>query len=307
MKLTKRTMIIPAASLLLLSGCAKPSAYKEPISTFQKASAVVVENASAEYKSMNKKERDAEIDKKIYLGEEIEPNFFLDEKLIVIKHDDLTARLDALEALKEHGNLLLALVNSNSPDEAKKSINSLDDAVLNLRDSLKKASSDPNKEFRDKAGAFATIAGEVTKLVMEHKINEALDKAITLSEKNVLPLIDIIQKEMLVHYPKFQEGRLASVIMARIKSYNKELPSDLEKRKKAGAEIKNAGDAWEALLFPLDPGFATMKKAHKSLVKYAKSPKTPQNREELVVAMNAFASQAKIIADSIKTIQQAKE
>jgi hypothetical protein len=47
-----------------------------------------------------------------------------------------------------------------------------------------------------------------------------------------------------------------------------------------------------------------MKQAHKTLVSYAKSDKTPQNLEELVAAMDAFTERAKIIADSIKTIQQ---
>ena len=260
MKLTKRVMIVPVASLLLLSGCANPSGYKDPISKFQTASAVVIKNAEAEYTLANKKERDAEIDKSIYLGEEIEPVIFFDEELIVIKKDDLDARLDALTALKKYGDLLLKLVNSDAPNDAKNAVNSLDDAVLNLKDSLKKAS--PDQGFREKAGAFATIAGEVSKLVMEQKIKEALDKAILLSEKDVPLLIASLQKEMVVGFPNMQKGRLAEAIKAKIIAYNKELPADLEKRKKAGEEIKNAGDAWEELLFPQDPGFATMQKAH---------------------------------------------
>jgi hypothetical protein len=301
MNLIKRTIIIPATGLLLLSGCADHSA-KDAISKFQTASAVVIANAEAEYTSANKKERDAEIDTRIYLGQSIEPGIFFGEELLVIKHDDLKARLDALAALKEHGNLLLALVNSNAPNDAKNAVNSLDDAVLNLKNSLKKAS--PDQEFRDKAGAFAVIAGEVSKLVMEKKIKKALDKAIILSEEVVTPLINLLQQEMLNHFPQLQRGSLSNTFAARIKSYNKELPSNLEKRKKAGAEIKKAGDAWEALLFRPDPGFETMKQAHKTLVSYAKSDKTPQNLEELVAAMDAFTERAKIIADSIKTIQQ---
>ncbi len=303
MKLTKRAMIIPVASLLLLGGCAKPSDYKEPIRKFQTASSVAIENARAEYMSANKKERDAEIDKSIYLGEEIEPVIFFDEELIVIKQDDLNARINALNTLAKHGELLLTLANSDAPNDAKNAVNSLDDAVLNLKDSLEKVSPD-DQEFREKAGVFATVAGEVTRLVMNHKINEALDKAIILSEDNVLPLIDLLQKEML-KFPELHKGRIAEAITARIKAYNKELPSDLEKRKKAGEEIKNAGD--EALLFPQDPGFKIMKHAYETLVIYAKSSKTPQDLEGLVAAMNAFADQAKTIADSIKTIQQAKE
>ncbi len=304
MNMTQRTMLLPLASLLLLSGCAKP-AYKDPISKFQAASAVVIANAEDEYISANKKERDAEIDTKIYLGKAIEPEIFFGDELLVIKHDDLKARLNALAALKEHGNLLLALVNSDAPNEAKKAVASLDDAVLRLKGSLEKAF--PDKGFKDKAGAFADIAGEVSKLVLEKKINEALSKAILLSEKDVPPLIDLLQEEVLNHFPEMERGSLSAALAARIKSYNSEIPSDLEKRKKAGTEIKSAGDALETLRFRPDPGFATMKEAHNTLVKYAKSPKTPQNLKELAAAMNAFADEAKIIADSIKTMQHAKE
>jgi hypothetical protein len=43
--------------------------------------------------------------------------------------------------------------------------------------------------------------------------------------------------------------------------------------------------------------------AHKKLVEYAKSPKTPETLADLVAAMDAFADQAKIIADAIQTIR----
>jgi hypothetical protein len=305
MKLTKRAMILPAASLLLLSGCAQPSAYKDPISKFHESSAIVIKNAENEYKLINKKQRDAEIDTSVNLGTSIDSNIIVRGDWFLIKKDDLNARLDALTALNNHGKLLLALVNSDAPNEASKAVNSLDDAVLHLKDSLKKAS--PGDGFKDKAGAFATIAGEVTKLVMENKIKEALDKAIILSENDVLSLINLLEEEMLIHLPAKEHVRLSKVSKAAIEAYNKEVASDLEKRKKTGAEIKKAGDDWEAFIFRPDPGFEAMKEAHETLVKYAKSPKTPQNIEELVAAMDDFAGQAKIIADSIKTIQQVKE
>ena len=238
MKLTKRGMIIPAVSLLLLSGCANPSGYKDPISKFQTASTVVIENAETEYKLINKKQRDAEIDRSVTLGTSIDTGIIVRGDWFVIKKDDLDARLDALNALKEHGNLLLALVNSDTLDQANTAVNSLDDAVSNLRASLEKAS--PDDKFNDKAGAFATIAGEVTKLVMENKIKEALEKAIILSEKDVLSLIDLLEEEMLIHLPAMQHRRMSKVSEAAITAYNKELASDIEKRKKAGPRTPEA-------------------------------------------------------------------
>lgn len=299
-----RSIIIISVAALLLSGCAQPD-YKAPIATFQAASTVVIENAKAEYRTVNKKERDAEIDNRLYLKEKIDPEVIAGEnipggeKFIAIRKDDLKARLDALNALKKHGELLYKLANSDAPDEARNAVNSLDDALLNLKGSLGKASSD---QFKAKAGAFATIAGEVTSLVMKHKINEALEKAIILSENDVLSLIELLKDDVCIRFPTLQKVRLARLSKAITRTYNTNLSSDLETRKKTVIEIKKLGDEWDAS--SIDPGFDKMTEAHKKLVEYAKSPKTPQNLAELVAAMDAFADQAKIIADAIKTIQQ---
>jgi hypothetical protein len=303
MNLTRSIIIIPVAAFLLM-GCAQPD-YKDPIATFQAASTVVIENAKAEYRTVNKKERDAEIDIRVYLGEDIDPEILAGEevpggeKSIVITEDDLEARLAALIALEKHGELLYKLASSDAPDKAKNAVTSLDDALLSLKNSLGKASSD---EFKTKAGAFATIAGEITSLVMKHKIEKALDKTILLSENDVLSLIELLKDDIYIRFPTLQKVRLARLSKAITTAYNTALPSDLEKRKKAVVEIKKMGDDWD--VSSIDPGFDKMTEAHKKLVKYAKSQKTPQNLAELVAAMDAFADQAKIIADAIKTIQQ---
>ncbi|CAK8722677.1 hypothetical protein KKHLCK_11945 [Candidatus Electrothrix laxa] len=303
MNLTRNIIIIPVAAFLL-TGCAQPD-YKDPIVTFQAASTVVIENAKVTYNTVNKKERDAEIDIRVYLGEDIDPEILAGEevlggeKFIVITEDDLEARLDALKALKKHGELLYKLAISDAPDEARNAVTSLDDALLTLKGSLGKASSD---QFKAKAGAFAIIAGEVTSLTMKHKIEKALEKAILLSENDVLLLIERLKDDMLIRFPTLKNVRMARLSKAITKAYNTALPSDLEKRKKAVVEIKKMGDEWDAS--SIDPGFDKMTEAHKKLVKYAKSQKSPQDLAELVAAMDAFADQAKIIVDAIKTIQQ---
>jgi hypothetical protein len=143
---------------------------------------------------------------------------------------------------------------------------------------------------------------------MKHKMNEALKRAIILSEKDVLPLIRLLQDDIRINFPELQRKRLSAVSLAAIEAYNEELkksPLDLEKLKKAAAEVKKAEDDWyNHTFYPLpDPGFEKMIKAHKMLVEYAKGPKTPQTLAELVAAMDAFADQAKIIADAIQTIK----
>lgn len=302
MKLTKKAIIIPAASLLLLGGCAKPN-YKDPISKFQAASTVVIEGARSEYYAVNKRERDAVIDRSIAEAKKITLPV-LDETRLLTK-DDLDARIAALNALTNHGKLLFSLANSSAPNEAKQVVNSFDDAVLKLSQSLGKAS--PDKGFKDKAGAFATIAGEVTRLVLNAKIDQALKKAITLSEKDVSALIALIETEMAM----FRERQINALSENRVfatDEYNHELKKlnpDQEKLKKAAERIRQTEDAWEKRALLLDLGFKEMNSAHQKLVQYAKRDhKSPEDLAELVAAMDTFSDQAKIIADAIKTLQK---
>jgi hypothetical protein len=304
MKLTKRAMIIPVASLLLLSGCAQPSAYKDPISTFQTASTVVIEGAMSEYQAINKRERDALIDMSIADKKEI--NISILNNTALLTKEDFDARMAALNALANHGKLLFKLANSNAPEEAKQAVNSLDDALLKLSNSLGKAS--PDDGFKDKAGAFATIAGEVTKLVLNAKIDKALEKAIILSETDVLALITLIEDEMAKFRLRQESATRPLARLLAINEFNEEVKKtspDQNKLKGAGVRIKQSEDAWEELEYLPEPGFEKMKQAHQELVNYAKKKdKSPEDLAGLVAAMDAFADQAKIIADAIKTLQQ---
>ena len=291
MNITRSILIIPLAAFLL-SGCANPVAYKDPIIKFQTASTVVIEGARSEYYAVNKRERDALIDRSIAEKKEITP---LDlNKTRLLKKDDFVTRMSALNAFEKHGKLLFKLTNSDAPTKAKQAVNSLDDAVLKLSTSLGQASS---SDFKTKAGAFATIAGEVTKLVLNAKIEEALKKAISLSENDVSELIRLIKNEMAV-FRASQDAILSQARKNSINEYNHEVMKtdkegkpafDPNKLKMAAARIKQAEDAWEKLAYLPDPGFEEMNDAHQKLVKYAKkAPKAPEDLAELVVAMDAF-------------------
>ena len=307
MKMTKRTLLVSAASLLLVSGCAKPAAYKDPIVNFQMASTVVIEGARTEYAVVNKKQRDAIIDRHVAEKKKITLPDINTTRLLDC--NDLDSRMKALNALKEHGNLLFKLANSNAPDEAKQAVNSLDDALFKLKASFDEEPQSPSeKEFKEKAGAFAIIAGEITKLTLNAKIDEALSKAIILSENDVLSLITLIRDDM----DKFRERQRNIVSQTRlfaIEEYNKEIEQQPEPNPKrlgkAIKRLKQTEDAWENNSLLPDLGFNEMMKAHQKLINYAKKgQKTPEDLSELVAIMDAFAKQAKIIADTVKTIQQ---
>lgn len=55
----------------LLTGCASPAVYREPITRFQLASTVVIEGVRTDYGATNKRERDAVIDRMVNNRERI--------------------------------------------------------------------------------------------------------------------------------------------------------------------------------------------------------------------------------------------
>jgi hypothetical protein len=294
-------------STLLLAGCVNPAAYREPITRFQQASTVVIEGARTEYGLTNKRERDAVIDGLVAKRARIDLTNLNDPEMRLLGPDDLEVRMAALDALAKHGQLLLTLASSDAPTRAKDAANSLDDAIVGLSSSLRRV---PSDEFKNKAEGFATIAAEAAKLALETKINQALERAITASENDVMALIRLLRDDMAA----LHERRRNMVSAARkfaTDQYNTELKqnSSPEKLQKAASEIKKVEDVWDSLplLLGAGPGLDAMAQAHQKLVDYAKSSKTPQDLAELVEATDAFVTRAKVIADAIKTIRETKE
>ena len=293
---------------ILLVGCATPAAYRDPITRFQQASTVVIEGARVEYGLANKRERDAAIDKLVDKRAKIDLKALGNQDLILLTPDDLSMRMSALDTLSKHAQLLLALASSDAPTKAADAANSLDDALLGLSTSLGNA---PSSELKSKAAGFASIAAEITKLALESKITQALDKAIALSEKDVTALIRLIGNDMSGLNARqrsiFSERRVRAV-----DDYNNELaktPPNVDKLRAAASEIKKTEDEWaSSYLSPAGSlGLDAMAQAHAKLVTYAKSSKQPQDLAALIEATDAFVTRATVIANAIKTIRNAKE
>ena len=81
------------------------------------------------------------------------------------------------------------------------------------------------------------------------------------------------------------------------------------KLRQAAEQIKRVEDAWDnlPLLLGAGPGLDAMVQAHQELVAYARSDKSPQDLADLVEAMDAFVTRAKVIADAIRSIRDAED
>lgn len=302
-KLLPKLILLTLFALLVVA-CAEPAGYREPITRFQQASTVVIETARIEYGQANTRERDAEIEKVASRKEQIDLDTLNNKDLRIMGGDDVAARMDALEALAKHGELLLVLASSDAPTRARGTANSLDDAVVNLSTSLGRVSSD---DFKNTAAGLATIGAEVSRLAMEDKIDQALAKAITLSENDVKYLLRLLRRDMTALHER-QRSMLSAARVSAIDAYNEEVRKarpDPAKLKKATTEIKKAEDAWNKLplLLGARPGLDAMAQAHQKLVDYAKSQKNPQDMSDLVEATDAFVSRAKTIFESLDAIR----
>ena len=226
---------------LLIVGCANPAAFREPITRFQQASTVVIEGARMEYGVTNKRERDAVIDHHVEKREKISLQTLNDKDIRIFGADDLVLRMAALDALSKHGQLLLTLASSDAPSRAKDAANSLDDAIVSLSSSLGKV---PSDDFKNKAEGFTKIAAEVTKLALEARINQALDKAIALSEQDVQAFIRLLRNDMTALHER-QRSILSAARVTATDKYNEELamrnPSP-EKIEQSASNIKKVED-----------------------------------------------------------------
>jgi len=268
----------------------------------------VIEGARVEYGLANKRERDAAIDKLADKKSRIDLKVLSTPDVIVLTADDLSIRMSALDTLSKHAQLMLALASSDAPTRASDAANSLDDALVGLSTSLGNA---PSSELKNKAAGFASIAAEITKLALESKIAQALDKAIALSEKEVTALIRLIGNDM-----SGLNARQRSIASERrlraVDDYNNEVvksPPNIDKLRAAAFEIKKIEDEWANSYLSLtsNPGLDAMAQTHAKLVTYAKSAKKPQDLAALIEATDAFFTRATVIATAIKTIRNAKE
>ncbi len=299
-------LMLPAVFLI---GCTSPATYRTPITQFQEASAIVIEGAKVEYGMANKRERDAVIDRKASKRYNIDLDSLTDDDSIILSPADLSLRINALDALGKHAQLLLILANSDAPAKSAAAANAFGSSVSSLLSELSKASPISNP-LADPVKAFSAIAGEVINLVLEKKITQALDKSIIASDKNVMALINQLRTETIALYERHL-NKLSESRRFATKEYNLLLSKpnlSFEELGQAVLRIKKAEDAYRDMSSSsVAASFDAMSDAHQKLVDYAKSPKRPQDLAELIEATESLVNKAKIITEALKTLRNTKE
>jgi hypothetical protein len=305
MKVTKRIMLIPVASLLLLSGCVSTAGYKKPISDFQEASTVITDNTRNSITQLNKILRDAYIDQQASEGGKITPAEI--QSAQILSRDAIKIRIDALAELAKYGVLLGKLANSDAPEQVTSNANKLAMSLGEISGDVQKLSGSNDKSFKDAFGPAAMLMGEVARFAVEKKIEDALNKAILGGEKPILTLIEAIESDLTTVYD-VKRVTVSNRIDNILQRYEKELlKGDTGKLRNIGDEIKSALDVNDVLLEnnpSAGGGVKDMKKAIGALVKYAKSPKTPNDLATFAAQMEIFAARAKRVSDAAQKLQQ---
>jgi len=183
----------------LLCGCASTSGYKKPISDFQNASSVVTQCARVYITQLNKTQRDAYVDRQVSKSAPIK--LMEINEMQVFSPEGLAVRLKALETLTKYGDLLMQLVEADTPGKISSNASDLSDVLNRLEKNIGAGNIGQNPGvFQSAFGPASLLIGEVARLAVEQKIQTALDQAIIEGEEPVKKLIRAVRDDLVMAY-----------------------------------------------------------------------------------------------------------
>lgn len=286
-------------------GC-EPSGFREPITKFQTASAVVIASTRLYVTELNQAERDHYINSQLSKRAQIKLDEL--EAVQVFSHDGLKARLDALAQLARYGDLLSKLANSDAPERAKAEAKNLGDSLKNLSTTVSGLTGTDDSAFKAAVGPVSAIVGEVLNFVLQQKIRDALDKAVDEGETPINHLIGVIRNDITIAYER-KRNSLSDMRVILVDEYNTEMlkgaSADTEKLRILAERIREHENRWEVFASANpEEGLDAMAKAHSALVTYAKSGQEATDLASLVSAMEDFAARAKIIGQAVQELRE---
>lgn len=315
-------LILIVLSVSLNLGCGS-SGYKKPITKFRDASAVTVEGARVYISELNKVEREKYIVEQVAKKSQIVPDDMT--KRQVFSEEGLQARMDALDALSNYGDLLYKLANSDAPEKITAQAKSLKGALEGLSGTVGGLTGDTDGDFKNAVGPATAILGIVLELIVQSKIKEGLDKAILNGEVPINNLISVIGEDLRSAYVG-QKRRFSRERLALIDAYNEvflihkaeiergaqadqnKLLALSEKMKAKAAEIRDFENKWETLgnANPLQP-LTAMAKAHSALINFAKSKQKIGDFQSLVDSVEFFAIRAEQFGTAVRALRELSE
>lgn len=294
-------------ALAYASGCARPSAYKAPVTKFRNASIIVIEQTKTYLTELNKVERDQYIYTHASIPQQIRLNEL--EKEQVFSRDAIATRIEALDQISKYTGLLYQLATSDSPDSLKSDASDLQTSVTKLSTQVAGLSGVDDARFQSAAGKAFPIIGEVLKAVAEQSIQSALKKAIAAGAQPINQLLDAIGTDTVLAYER-KKTMLSGARVIAIDQYNREFQkgvnADPEKLKAFAHAVSAQEDRWEAILTARPAaGLEAMKNANSALVDFAaKSKPSISDVTTLSDTMDAFAATATHLSEVAQELKE---
>lgn len=302
----RKSLIMILVVGLIFSAACRRSGFRQPITKFQAAASVVIASTRLYTTELNKVERDHYVLTK--LSERSQIRLLELEAVQVFSNQGLKARLDSLDQLAAYGELILKIANSDAPERIRAEATNLGEAIKNLSSTVGQLTNSDDTAFKSAVGPVAKIIGEILGLVVEQKLESALNKAIKQGETPVNELIAVIRNDIQLAYER-KRSALSDMRTALVDEYNREQQKgasvDAEKLRIFAERIRAHEDRWE-IFATANPGegLDAMAKAHTALVTYAKSSHKVMDLASLVDAMEAFAARAASIGQAVQALHQ---
>ena len=297
----------------LVTGCMTTN-FTQPIASFQKSVNTSSAAIGSYFLNLNEFERQLYLDDlALNPGKKLEttdehglPTPLLGQ---YFQPTSIKARMDALMLLSVYGQRLADLAGSSAPQQFSDTAKSLDTNLTNLDETFSRLSvATPDKTAAAYVGPISALIGSIGKMFLEQQRDHAISEAVNNGAPAVRRILRLIEQDLVNTVKPLQETGLEQELAESIRYYNdhKNQEMDLQGRKEWLESIHAHAAAYEAsLAFNPSGLIQSMRQAHDALVKYANAPRTPQNFNDLLGALQSFDQNAQEAAKEIKQIRQA--
>ena len=298
------------ALVLAAAACVRPSTYKAPVAKFRDASAVVIESTKAYLVALNKTERDHYIDDQVANQAPIQLNKI--EEVQIFGAEAIAARLDALDQLADYSELLYLIATSASPETIRGRAKDLGSALSKLSGEVAGLTGADDTNFKKTAATVFPIVGDVLKGIVEVKLENALEKAITTGTGPVNELIDAIKVDAEVAYERKRNAlskRRADAALAYNAEFAKGPKVSPATLRRLANVISDTEDRWEAFQVARPAaGLDAMRDANLALEQFART-RRPGAAEiaAFFEAVEVFASAAARLGQSVRQLNVSEE
>jgi hypothetical protein len=221
--------------------------------------------------------------------------------------ESIKARTDAIALLGIYAKRLGELSSSEAPRQLEANTRILGDNLYNLQKTFELLNHDATA--KNYTGPVGAIVGVIGNIYLEQQRDAAIKKAIEEGAPSVRKILSLLQTDLVTVIEPLRETGFKQRLADRVTYYNDHRKtSSFEQRKQLLAEINVAASRYDAAV-TANPAnlIQSMTEAHESLVKYAGSPKTPQNLAELQTALEIFRIRAQETNNAIKQIRDLRK